>query len=254
MNNTEINLILSSPHIAPEIKAMWQYKLRLNLIVTNDPRMLELKRRVELLHDRTESVLILGESGTGKELIAHALHGNRKGLFIKINCSGLPSELIESELFGHTKGAFTGAVDNRVGKLVAAKDGSIFLDEIGDMPIPMQAKLLRALDAKEVTPLGSNTPIPVNCRIISATNKSQEIYDKKQFRLDLLHRIGMFVLHTTPYRERRGDIHELIDALYDVGHKIPPQVREIIANMDLYGNAREIESLCLNYIVFSEMK
>jgi len=252
LSDNNIRVILQTPGIPQELKDSLRYFIALESFITVDPRMMEVKERVKVLHSRNESVLILGESGTGKELLATALHGGRKGKFIKVNCSGLPAELIESELFGHTKGAFTGAITDRKGKFVEAKDGTIFLDEIGDMPLPMQAKLLRALQEKEVTPLGSNDPIAINCRIVSATHQVERIVAQKEFRLDLLHRVSTFTLHTIPLRERVQDIHEMIDALYDKTHAIPTDIRNAIAALPLLGNVRELEARCLRYIVFKD--
>jgi transcriptional regulator with PAS, ATPase and Fis domain len=153
----------------------------LNNFITEDAKMLELKSLVRLLALRNDPVLIHGESGTGKEIIASSLHGHRKGLFLAVNTTSLPDNLLESELFGHVKGSFTGADKDRVGKLEAAANGTIFLDEIGDMKPNMQEKLLRALQEKVITPVGSNEERPINCRVIAATHKviRQEIVTKQ---------------------------------------------------------------------------
>jgi len=144
---------------------------RLNDFITEDPDMIQLKRRVMLLAEIDDPVLIHGETGTGKEIIAAALHGWRTGKFLAINTTSLPDNLLESELFGHVAGAFTGANTSRVGKLEAAEGGTIFLDEIGDMKSNLQEKLLRALQEKVITPVGSNEERPINGRVIAATHK-----------------------------------------------------------------------------------
>lgn len=161
------------------------------------------------------SVLILGESGTGKEKIAHSIHelsprGNRP--FIIVNCAALPPNLIESELFGHEKGAFTGAMAQRIGKFEQAHDGSIFLDEIGELPVDMQAKLLRALQEKQIERVGGNKGINVNVRVIAATNRNLEIeVANSRFRIDLYYRLNVFPINIPPLRERMEEIPLLVN-------------------------------------------
>lgn len=252
----ELDQLLKNSHLLPlSVQAELKYLKALQNIVTVDAKMNLVKDCIKKIHDRPEPVLILGETGTGKELIATALHGNRIGKLVKVNCSGLPDELIESELFGHTRGAFTGAIADRTGKMEYANNGTLFLDEIGDMPLNMQAKLLRALQDKKITPLGSNKETDINCRVVSATNK--DLYEMRlsgKFRLDLLHRISTFKLKTTPFRDRKQDIHEVMDAILDKDGKIPPDVRDTIALKALHGNFRELESLCVNYIVYGKLE
>lgn len=186
----------------------------LEKFITVDADMLKLKEKCQLLQCESDPVLIIGESGTGKELIARALHGGRSGEFVDVNCTSLPDQLLESELFGHTKGAFTGADKDRAGAFRAAFNGSIFLDEIGDMPINMQTKLLRVLQEKEVRPVGLDRKEPVNCRVIAATNRTlSELMEKKHFRFDLLCRLQIFCLETKPLRERVEDIEHIVDSL-----------------------------------------
>ncbi|MCP4348361.1 MAG: PAS domain S-box protein [Desulfobacterales bacterium] len=161
-------------------------------------------------------VVIYGESGTGKELVAEAVHrhGRRSGMpFIKVNCAALNESLLESELFGHVKGAFTGADNTRVGRFEAANNGSIFLDEIGDLPLSVQVKLLRVLQEKEIEKVGDHKPVSIDARIISATNQNlRELMDKGNFREDLYYRIGVIPIHLPPLRERREDIPLLINS------------------------------------------
>src|SRR5882762_470150 len=171
---------------------------------------------IEKVADTDATVLIRGESGTGKELVARALHDNsatrRNGAFIAVNCAALPSELIESELFGHEKGAFTGAAGRRKGKFELASGGTLFLDEIGDMSMNVQAKLLRALEERAIERLGGSGLIPVNVRFVSATHRplEQEMVDNS-FRSDLFYRLRVMTIEVPPLRERREDIPLLAD-------------------------------------------
>lgn len=185
--------------------------LWLKKFITSDPATLQMKDDCRKLAKIDDEVLILGETGTGKELIARALIGDREGKFLRVNCAAMPRELIESELFGHKAGAFTGATGNKTGMLVAAKDGVVFLDEIGDLPLDVQAKLLNVLqpvDGKRyVRPVGSNEETEISCRVICATHKNLvDMVKEQKFRLDLYARISTFVLTIRPLRERKGDI------------------------------------------------
>ncbi len=166
----------------------------------------------------TIPVLLRGETGTGKEVTARSLHtmSGRKGNWVAVNCGALPASLIESELFGHTKGAFSGAIDNQLGYVRAANGGTLFLDEIGEMPIDAQVKLLRVLQEKEVVPVGSDTPIPVDIRIIAASHKDlRKRVPTGQFRADLLARLAGYEFHLAPLEERREDLGLLIAALLE---------------------------------------
>lgn len=169
---------------------------------------------IDQVKDIDSSVLITGESGTGKELVARAIHRNGKrknGPFIAVNCAAIPEALLESELFGYMKGAFTGAASSRSGKVEAAQNGTLFLDEIGEMPVQLQAKLLRFLQEKEVTPLGSNEPIKVDVRIITATNQILlNMIEKGEFREDLYFRLNVIPLQLPALRERKEDLRLLI--------------------------------------------
>ena len=197
-------------------------------------------------------VLILGESGAGKNLVAHALHklSRRKdGPFIQMNCASLNEQLLESELFGHKKGAFTGAVSDRVGRFEASNNGTIFLDEIGDMPITMQVKLLRVLEEKVVELVGDHKPIPVDIRLISATNKDlNNLMNEGKFREDLLYRINSIVIKVPPLRERREDIpliaFHYLKKISFVNNKdirsISPRAMEIMVNFPWPGNVRRL--------------
>ena len=163
-------------------------------------------------------VIIFGESGTGKELVAKAIHDNslrQSNSYVKVNCASLNEALLESELFGHVKGAYTGAIRNRAGRFEAAHKGSIFLDEIGDLPVLTQVKLLRVLEEKVIERVGDNQPIHVNVRIISATNKDlRQAVEQGLFREDLFYRINVIPIHVPPLRERVEDIPILADAFF----------------------------------------
>jgi DNA-binding NtrC family response regulator len=201
------------------------------------------------------SVLILGESGTGKERIADYIHRHserKEKPFVKINCAALPPALIESELFGHEKGSFTGATDKRIGKFLLAHEGSIFLDEIGEMPIDMQVKLLRVLQEKEIEPVGGKSPVKVNVRIIAATNRNLEKeVAEGRFRLDLYYRLNVFPVQLPPLRERKEDIHSLVLHFISLcnrkaNKKIEGVSDKVLTRMNAYtwpGNIRELENL-----------
>lgn len=196
-------------------------------------------------------VLICGESGAGKNLVANAIHklSRRKdGPFIAMNCASLNDHLLESELFGHKKGAFTGAVSDRTGRFEAADDGSIFLDEIGDMPMLMQAKLLRVIEEKVVERVGDHRPIPVNIRLISATNKALHNLVPEKFREDLLYRVNSIFINVPPLRERIEDIpiiaFHYLKKISIVNNKdikrISPHAIEVIKNYSWPGNVRQL--------------
>src|SRR3954464_12122870 len=207
--------------------------------------------------------LIMGESGTGKELIARAIHNNsrrRKERLVALNCAGLSESILEDELFGHIKGAFTGAQTEREGRFEHADRGTLFMDEIGDMPQAMQAKLLRVLENGEVVRLGSNDPIKVDVRLISATNRNvEEMVAAKQFREDLYYRIKGVVIHLPPLRERREDIPLLIHFfLQQLSAKynreiegLKPEAQQILRSHSWPGNVRELRMALEQMVVLS---
>ena len=212
---------------------------------------------VQRVADSDAGVLIHGETGTGKELVAKAIHdqGRRKdGPFVAINCAAVPASLIESELFGHERGAFTDAKVQRTGLFLQADGGTLFLDEIGELPIEMQPKLLRALQEKKVRPVGSNREIPFDARLIAATNRvlEDEVYEKR-FREDLFYRINVVKIDVPPLRERGGDVLHLARhflAIYSERHGKPamdlsPAAAEKLISYSWPGNVRELEN-CLD--------
>jgi len=199
------------------------------------------------------TILITGESGTGKELTARLIHrlSGRRGPFVAVSCGALPENLLESELFGHKKGAFSGAVSDREGRFQTADGGTLFLDEVADIPLPVQAKLLRAIDTKEITPLGSNETISVDVRLIAATHRDlQKLTEEGLFRRDLFFRLNVVRIHLPPLRERRGDIQLLIKHfLQEISQEFnrpPPDISEdALKILTLYhwpGNVRELRN------------
>jgi two-component system, NtrC family, response regulator HydG len=232
-------------------------------LVGNNAAFQKILHHLQIVAPMETSVLILGESGTGKEKIAECIHSLSKRSakpMIKVNCAAIPAALIESELFGHEKGSFTGATDRRIGKFEAAKDGTIFLDEIGEMPIDMQVKLLRALQEKEIERIGSNTPIKINTRVIAATNVNLEKeVSAGRFRIDLYYRLNVFPLALPPLRERREDISLLADYFIDVYakklgkriHGVSDRVLNSMMSYDWPGNIRELEHFIERSILFA---
>ena len=207
-------------------------------------------------------MLVLGETGTGKELVAEAIHtaSERKGPFVPVNCGALPGDLLEAELFGHTRGAYTGADRERGGLIEFSHRGTLFLDEIGDMPLKAQARLLRALERGEVRRLGENTPRLVDLRIVAATHRNLlEMVSAGEFRLDLYHRLTGFVITIPPLRERKGDVDLLIDhflAAYareqDKVIQISSDVRAQLASHAWPGNVRQLRNVVHRLVSLSE--
>ncbi|EKM0231761.1 TPA: sigma 54-interacting transcriptional regulator [Escherichia coli] len=223
--------------------------------------MRQLKRLISRIAPSPSSVMVVGESGTGKEVVARAIHklsGRRNKPFIAINCAAIPEQLLESELFGYVKGAFTGASANgKTGLIQAANTGTLFLDEIGDMPLMLQAKLLRAIEAREILPIGASSPIQVDIRIISATNQNlAQFIAEGKFREDLFYRLNVIPITLPPLRERQEDIELLVhyflhlhtSRLGSVYPGIAPDVVEILRKHRWPGNLRELSNL-MEYLV-----
>ena len=225
-----------------------------DLLIGQSKAMRELYKAIGRVAATDLTVLIQGESGTGKELIARSIHKHSlrsNEPFIAINCAAIPSELMESELFGHEKGAFTGATDRKRGKLEVACHGTLFLDEIGDMPMRLQSKLLRVLQEKQFERLGGHKLITTNMRVIAATHQDLEkLINNSKFRTDLYYRLNVFPLHVIPLRERREDIPILIEHFLQkgskemaVGHKaIETEVMNVFTYYNWPGNIRELEN------------
>lgn len=226
-----------------------------NGIIGKSPAMKNVFNMIEKLKDVDTSVVVTGESGTGKELVARAIHysGKRKdGNFVEINCAAIPEGLLEEELFGHKKGTFTGAVTDKQGKFEYANNGTIFLDEIGDMPFNLQSKLLRVLQQKRFTPLGSNTPFELNIRVVAATNKDlKKLVEEGTFRGDLYFRLNVFEIILPPLREKRQDLPLLYNHFINFYNKemnkniigLSKQAEDCLLNYNYPGNIRELSNI-----------
>jgi two-component system nitrogen regulation response regulator GlnG len=225
-------------------------------IIGKAPAMQEVFRAIGRLSKSSITVLITGESGTGKELIAKALHTHSpraKQPFIALNTAAIPSELLESELFGHEKGAFTGAYAQRKGRFEQADGGTLFLDEIGDMPAELQTRLLRVLAEGTFYRVGGHVPVEVDARIIAATHQNlEELVKKGQFREDLFHRLNVIRIHSPPLRERRDDIPQLLNTflrraaeeLHVEVKTLSPKVVNFLQSRSWAGNVRQLENTC----------
>jgi DNA-binding NtrC family response regulator len=232
-----------------------RHRLGKHELVGSGAAMKKLRAQIERVAASETRVCILGETGTGKELVARAIHENsprRENAFITLNCAAVPAELIESELFGHEKGAFTGAAAKHLGKFEQADGGTLFLDEIGDMPVAMQAKLLRVLEEGEVERVGGDKPISVNVRVVVATHRNlEDLVKQNTFRRDLFHRIYVFPLLLPPLRERLEDFPSLIEHFTrqvagQNGWKEKPFAEDAIAALKRYswpGNVRELRNI-----------
>jgi formate hydrogenlyase transcriptional activator len=232
-------------------------------IVGNSPALKRVLELVETVAPNDSTVLLLGETGTGKELIARAVHdrGRRKDrTFVKLNCAAIPTGLLESELFGHEKGAFTGAVAQKLGRLELADQGTLFLDEVGDIPIEIQPKLLRALQEREFERLGSTHTRKVNVRLVAATNRDLEkMIKEREFRSDLYYRLNVFPIRIPPLRERREDIPLLVSYFVERFAKqmqkkidsIPAAVMKSLTEWDWPGNIRELENLIERAVILT---
>src|SRR5438874_12518522 len=236
----------------------------LGAMVGSSKRMQEIFRLVEMVAPSTASVLITGESGTGKELVARSIHDlspRKSKPFVAINCSAIPETLIESESFGHEKSAFTGALERRAGCFELAEEGTLLLDEIGEMPIATQAKLLRVLEDHKLRRLGSKVETPVDVRVLAATNKMpEEAVTKGELRNDLYYRLNVFNIHLPPLREHKDDIPQLVDALLaDMSSKhgrdvngVNESVLQMFINYNWPGNIRELRNTLERAVIVCE--
>jgi formate hydrogenlyase transcriptional activator len=232
-------------------------------IVGDGAALKQLLKQVEIVAPTDSTVLILGETGTGKELIARAIHNrsSRRGsTFVKINCAAIPSGLLESELFGHERGAFTGAIAQKVGRFELADGGTLFLDEVGDIPLELQSKLLRVLQEQEFERLGGTKTIKVNVRLVSATNRDlEQMVGEKQFRSDLFYRLNIFPLNVPPLRERGEDIPSLVRYFAQKFARrmnkridtIPTEAMTALSRYHWPGNVRELENLTERAVILS---
>ena len=231
-------------------------------IVGQSPALLEVLDLVDMVAPSDSTVLLLGETGTGKELVARAIHNHshrKSGTFVELNCAAMPSGLLESELFGHERGAFTGAIAQKIGRLELADQGSLFLDEIGDIPLELQPKLLRVLQEREFERLGNAPTKKVDVRFIAATHRNvEEMILKKQFRNDLYYRLNVFPICIPPLRERPEDIPPLVwhfvhEFSQRMNKKIDAISSETIHALTRYpwpGNIRELQNVIERAVVF----
>jgi len=236
---------------------------QLNGMVGTSAKMQDVMRMIARLKETRTPVLIVGESGTGKELVAHAMHFRgplAQMPFVAVDCGSLVSTLMESELFGHEKGAFTGALKSKAGLFQAANGGTIFLDEVGELPLEMQAKLLRVLQEKEVRPVGSNEKVSVDVRIIAATNRDLEAaYRAGTFRKDLYFRLNVVAIHLPALRERKSDIPMLAYIFLDRyapggGMEVTPAAMKCLLQYDWPGNVRELENSIARAVALGERR
>jgi two-component system nitrogen regulation response regulator GlnG len=239
-----------------------EQRSRHELVIGRTPAMQEVYKVIGRAAPTDATVLIQGETGTGKELVARTIHyhSDRRGPFVALNCSAIPNELLESELFGYERGAFTGANERRIGKFEAAAGGTLFLDEIADMPLGLQAKVLRVLQEREFTRVGGRDAIKADVRILAATNQDLEAAVRGgRFREDLFFRLNVVRVVVPPLRERRADIPELIDFFVDKVNRdlgtdivgVTPEVRDLLMRHGWPGNVRELENTILRAAVMA---
>ena len=264
---------LDKSQLMTETKALKKVVSRKYQMIGSSKPMMEIHDMIEKVAPTNARVLIEGENGTGKELVARQLHelSNRSyAPFIEVNCAAIPSELIESQLFGHEKGSFTSAIKMKKGDFELANNGTLFLDEIGDMSLSAQAKVLRALQENKITRVGGESEICVNVRVIAATNKNlKEEIQKGNFREDLYHRLSVIIINVPPLRDRLDDIPELIEYFVqnissEMGKSVPRFTQDAIEELQKYrwtGNIRELHNvverlviLCGNEISSEEVR
>ena len=239
------------------------YERRFEQVIGNSPALEAVLEQVERVAPTGSTVLIQGETGTGKELIARAIHNisSRCGhAFVKLNCAAIPLDLLESELFGHEKGAFTGAIAQKIGRFELADKGTLFLDEVGDIPASLQPKLLRVLQEQEFERLGSTRTHQADVRLVAATNRDlTDMVSRGQFRSDLYYRLNVFPILLPPLRERREDIPALVTHFVEIlGRRmgkqiehIPPETMSALSSYEWPGNIRELQNLIERAVILS---
>ena len=247
-----------------ELKSELGSVFSIDQIISESPLMTKIFETIYKVAGTKSNVLVTGESGTGKEMVAHAIHALSEGFpgrFVAVNCSAIPEGLIESELFGHKKGSFTSAVEDKIGLFEAAQRGAIFLDEIGYMPLSCQVKLLRAVEERRITPVGATESIPIELRVIAATNKNlQNEMAAGHFREDLYYRLNVVGIHLPPLRERREDIPKLVQHFMTKYNKetgknctsVSDKAMNILAHHEWKGNIRELQNIIERAIIFAE--
>lgn len=247
-----------------ELRGQLESTYRFSSIIGKSPSMENVFRMVEAIKDSSTNVLIVGETGTGKELLANAIHYTSRRHyrpFVPVNCAAIPRELLEAEFFGHEKGSFTGAVSRRIGKFEEANTGTLFLDEIGELEVPLQSKILRAIQEKEIERIGGNRKIKTDIRLIASTNRdlAKEV-KSKNFRPDLYYRLNVVQIKLPPLRDRKSDIPLLVTHFIDKFAQrekknvsyISPDVMNIFLNYSWPGNLRELENVIERAVVLAK--
>ncbi len=267
--NDEIKLVVRNAIEMRKVRAENQYLKRElkkgheeKIIIGSSDEMMRVFKMVEKVADSEATIMIQGESGTGKELIAREVHYSSRrvnGPFVSINCGAIPRDLLESNLFGHVKGSFTGAVRDSAGMFQVAEGGTFFLDEVGEMPLATQVKLLRALQEREIIPVGGTQPIKVDCRLVAATNADLEReVAEGRFRADLFYRLNVIPIKLPPLRLRRDDIPLLVDhflkrhAQNHPGKQVNKEAMELLMKYDWPGNVRELENVMERALILDE--
>jgi len=247
-----------------QLKRELNSRFEIGQIISQAPTMQQVFEMIHKVAPTKSNVLITGESGTGKELVAHAIHSlgsQNDGRFIAVNCSAIPETLLESELFGHKKGSFTSAIEDKKGLFECAQDGTLFLDEIGHMPMSCQVKLLRAVEHRQITPVGSTEPVDIDLRLMAATNKDLvEEIKAGRFREDLYYRMNVVGIHLPPLRERKEDIPLLVEHFIkkynvEMGKQcvgISDDVMRLLMSYEWKGNIREMQNVIERAMIFAE--